>query len=250
MAAGRCRLLAVLALLILPVTAVAQVIPPGAQPGREREQIRRTAGAARSAGRRRRSPSPRRSPRPALTSIRLTDQPGRHHRRDRLQRCRLRPALRRPDRRRSLARCGLRPRPPHHGQIRRGRLCAVARHRAAAEFRPARRGGAHPGGRGLCRQRGVAGETDALQGLLHRLRQPHRRRPAGQHPHARALSAAGERSAGPEVHHHAEAVADQSQRLDADRRGDREADRRGRAHRQSRHDGARAVAVSRLRHAQ
>ena len=39
MAAGGCRLLAVLAMLLLPVTAVAQVIPPGAQPGREREQL-------------------------------------------------------------------------------------------------------------------------------------------------------------------------------------------------------------------
>jgi len=40
MAAGGCRLLAVLALLLLPVTAVAQVvIPPSAQPGREREQL-------------------------------------------------------------------------------------------------------------------------------------------------------------------------------------------------------------------
>ena len=39
MTAGRGRLLAVLALLFLPVTAVAQVIPPGAQPGREREQL-------------------------------------------------------------------------------------------------------------------------------------------------------------------------------------------------------------------
>src|SRR3954463_13372881 len=39
MAAGRGRLLAVLALLFLPVTAVARVIPPGAQPGREREQL-------------------------------------------------------------------------------------------------------------------------------------------------------------------------------------------------------------------
>src|SRR2546423_3501053 len=39
MVPGRCRLLAVLALLFLPVTAVAQVIPPGAQPGREREQL-------------------------------------------------------------------------------------------------------------------------------------------------------------------------------------------------------------------
>jgi hemolysin activation/secretion protein len=36
---GRCRLLAVLALLFLPVTAVAQVIPPSAQPGRERERF-------------------------------------------------------------------------------------------------------------------------------------------------------------------------------------------------------------------
>src|SRR3954447_26033090 len=39
MAAGRGRLLAVLALLFLPVTAVAQVIPPGAQPGRGGEQL-------------------------------------------------------------------------------------------------------------------------------------------------------------------------------------------------------------------
>src|SRR5256714_3501144 len=39
MVPGRCRLLAVLALLFLPVTAVAQAIPPGAQPGRERERF-------------------------------------------------------------------------------------------------------------------------------------------------------------------------------------------------------------------
>jgi hemolysin activation/secretion protein len=39
MVAGRCRFLAVLAMLFLPVTAVAQVIPPSAQPGREREQL-------------------------------------------------------------------------------------------------------------------------------------------------------------------------------------------------------------------
>src|SRR5205807_3200437 len=39
MVPGRCRLLAVLALLFLPVAAVAQVIPPGAQPGRERERF-------------------------------------------------------------------------------------------------------------------------------------------------------------------------------------------------------------------
>src|SRR3954463_6232638 len=39
MAAGRCRFWAVLAMLFLPVTAVAQVIPPSAQPGRERERF-------------------------------------------------------------------------------------------------------------------------------------------------------------------------------------------------------------------
>src|SRR3954470_801057 len=39
MAAGGCRLLPVVALLLLPVTAVAQVIPPGAQRGREGEQL-------------------------------------------------------------------------------------------------------------------------------------------------------------------------------------------------------------------
>jgi hemolysin activation/secretion protein len=39
MAAGGCRLFAVLAMLFLPVHAVAQVIPPGAQPGRERERF-------------------------------------------------------------------------------------------------------------------------------------------------------------------------------------------------------------------
>jgi hemolysin activation/secretion protein len=39
MAAGRGRFLAVLALVFLPVTALAQAIPPGAQPGREREQL-------------------------------------------------------------------------------------------------------------------------------------------------------------------------------------------------------------------
>ena len=39
MFAGRCRFLAVLAMLFLPVTAVAQVIPPSAQPGRERDRF-------------------------------------------------------------------------------------------------------------------------------------------------------------------------------------------------------------------
>ena len=39
MLAGGCRLLAVLAMLFLPVVAVAQVIPPSAQPGRERERF-------------------------------------------------------------------------------------------------------------------------------------------------------------------------------------------------------------------
>ena len=39
MAPGGCRLLAVLLLLLLPVVAAAQAIPPGAQPGRERQQV-------------------------------------------------------------------------------------------------------------------------------------------------------------------------------------------------------------------
>ena len=39
MAAGRCRLLAVLAILLVPVAAAAQVIPPSEQPGRERERF-------------------------------------------------------------------------------------------------------------------------------------------------------------------------------------------------------------------
>jgi len=39
MAAGRCRFWAVLAMLFVPVTAVAQVIPPSALPGRERERF-------------------------------------------------------------------------------------------------------------------------------------------------------------------------------------------------------------------
>ena len=58
------------------------------------------------------------------------------------------------------------------------------------------------------------GETGALPRLLHRLHRAHRGRPAGQHPHARALSAARERPAGPEIRHHAEALADPSERLD------------------------------------
>jgi hemolysin activation/secretion protein len=40
MVPGRCRLLAVLAFLFLPAVAVAQVIPPSEQPGRERERFR------------------------------------------------------------------------------------------------------------------------------------------------------------------------------------------------------------------
>jgi hemolysin activation/secretion protein len=39
MAAGVCRLLAVLAMIVLPAVAAAQVIPPSAQPGRERERF-------------------------------------------------------------------------------------------------------------------------------------------------------------------------------------------------------------------
>src|ERR1700704_1028706 len=39
MAAGGYRLFAVLAMLLLPVTAIAQVIPPSAAPGRERERF-------------------------------------------------------------------------------------------------------------------------------------------------------------------------------------------------------------------
>ena len=39
MAAGGYRLFAVLAILLLPVTAIAQVIPPSAAPGRERERF-------------------------------------------------------------------------------------------------------------------------------------------------------------------------------------------------------------------
>ena len=51
----------------------------------------------------------------------------------------------------------LRPRAAHHREIWRRRLCALPRHRAAAEPRAARRGGSHPGDRRLCRQGGVAG---------------------------------------------------------------------------------------------
>jgi hemolysin activation/secretion protein len=39
MAAGACRLFAVLVMLVLPAVAVAQVVPPEAQPGRERERF-------------------------------------------------------------------------------------------------------------------------------------------------------------------------------------------------------------------
>jgi hemolysin activation/secretion protein len=51
MVPGRCRLLAVLAFLFLPAVAVAQVIPPSEQPGRERERFREpTPPAARPRG--------------------------------------------------------------------------------------------------------------------------------------------------------------------------------------------------------
>ena len=48
----------------------------------------------------------------------------------------------------------------------------------------------------------------ALPRLLHRLRAQDHRRPAGQHPHARALSAARQRPAGAALHHHAEGLAE------------------------------------------
>ncbi len=225
MVPGRCRLLAVLAFLFLPVVAVAQVIPPGAQPGRERERFTEPT-------------APRAQPGTVITLPSTVAPAGAEGIRLTVSRvvitgatvyseADLAPALRGPDRRRSHARGGLRSRPPHHREIRRGRLCAVPRRGAAAEFLPARRGDPHPGGRGLCRNSGVAGEADALQGLLHQLRRPHRRRPSGQYPHAGTLSAARERPARLEVRHHAQAFADASERLDPDRRGDGEADRRG-----------------------
>ena len=249
MTAGGRRLFAALAILMLPVER-GRPGAPSELPGRERERFVDP-------------PAPRAQPGGDTISLPSTvapagaetdhahDLPRRRHRRDRLQRRRPRAALRRPDGRGGLACGGLRSRPPHHREIRRRRLRAVARHRAAAEFRAARRGDPHPGGRGLCRPGDLASrKTDALPGLLHRLLRTHHGRPAGQRAHARTLPAARERPAGPEVLHHAEALADASERLDPDRRGEGEADRRDRAHRQSRHAGARAVAISRLGHAE
>ena len=139
---------------------------------------------------------------------------------------------------------GLRPRQAHHRQIRRRRLRAVARHRAAAGAQSRRRDDPHPGGRGLRQQGRVAArEARPLSRLLLGLCGEDHRRPAGQHPHAGTLSAAGQRSAGPEVHHHAAGLQDRAGRLGADRRGHREAARRQRAVRQPRHERARALPV-------
>src|SRR5688500_20015885 len=57
-----------------------------------------------------------------------------------------------------------------------------------------------------------------------------RGRPAGEHPHPGALPAAGKRPAGAEVLHHAEALGQQSERLDFDRRGDRKSTRLNSSH--------------------
>ena len=123
-------------------------------------------------------------------------------------------AVRGPDRQARAAAGGLRSRAAHHRQIRRRRLRAVARDRAAAGTRAVGRGHPHRGGRGLCRQRSngrskLARYRDFFTDYA---AQDHRR-PAGQHPHARALSAARQRSAGPEVHHQARSVEDRARAL-------------------------------------
>ena len=227
-------------MLCFPAVAAAQVVPPSAQPGRERERFVEPR-PARSRAADDRASEHRRAPR--RRSHQVDDRPGRRHRIHGLSRSRPRAALRGSCRPRGLA-CGA--------------VYDIAR-RITAKYGGdgyvlsraivppqnlgrARRDDPHPGGRGLCRQgRMAGGEARALPRLLHRLRGEDHRRPAGQHPHDRALSAARERPAGPEVHEQPEAVDEQPGRRDAGRRGEGKAVDAHRARRQPRHASARAV---------
>ena len=75
--------------------------------------------------------------------------------------------------------------------------------------------------------------------FLFRLRGEDHLRAAGQHPHHRALPAAGRRPARPEVQEQPQAASDQGGRRDPGGRGHREAGRHVQPGRQPRHPGAR-----------
>ncbi len=193
MAAGRCRLLAVLALLLfLPVTAAAQVIPPSAQPGREREQLAPPVQGPRA------QPSggtialPSTVAPPGAESIMLT-----------VSRVIVTGAT-------VYSEADF---APLYADLIGGEVPL------AAIYDLARRITVKYGAAGYVLSRAVVPpqnfsprgavvriqvvegyvdkvvwpeKTDALQGLLHRLRGTDRGRPAGQHPYARTLSATGE----------------------------------------------------------
>ena len=126
-----CRFVAALLLLVSLQPALAQIIPSSELPGRAREQFEQPR-------------VPLSQPGAAVVSLPSTVAPrGRreadgdgarraHHRQHRLQRRGSRAALPRPRRPRSSRHRHLRPCTAHHREIRRRRLCAIARDRAAA----------------------------------------------------------------------------------------------------------------------
>ena len=85
MAPGRCRLLAALAIAAAPGRCGRAGDSTGAQPGREREQLAPPQAPARPAGRRQHLPPLHGRP-ARRREHHAHRQPGRHHRRDRLQR--------------------------------------------------------------------------------------------------------------------------------------------------------------------
>ena len=210
-------------------------------PGREREAIRATARAAVAAGRRRSFRCRAPSRREGAEKLMVVDPRRAHHRRDRLQR------------RGSRSRCtrdivgarspghrDLRHRSAHHREIRRRRLCALARDRAAAGAEPARRDRAHPDHRRLYRPGRVAGRSlskyrDFFSYYAAKITAE---RPINVKTLERYLLLAGDLP-GPEVQEQPEGLGDQTGRRDAGGRGGGEAGRLFRPRRQSRHQGTR-----------
>ena len=237
-------LCAVLALVCAADAAVAQLLPGSVQPGREREQLidRRTAPRVTPGGPAISLPSteaPAGAAKTVLTIRRVQIVGSTVYSDEQLA-----PLYRDLLNRQVTLEVGLRHRQAHHRQVRRRRLCALSRHRAAAGAEPRRRDHPHPGDRGLCQQgRMAAREARPLPRLLLGLYRKDRRRPADQHPHPRALPAPGQRPARPEVHHHAASLENRAGRGGADRRGHRETARRQCALRQPWHQGARSVPV-------
>ena len=214
MAARWGRLIAFAVAAGLPLAAASQTIPSSEQPGRERERFVD-------------EPAPRARPSAPIVLLQGTAAPeGAASVRlvlagvevlgstiyDRQGAC---GALYRSCRDRSDARDRLRHSPARHRKIWPGRLCPVARHRAAAGAGPGGRRRAPANHRRLCRPRRMAGHARSLPRCLFRLCREDYRRPAGERAHHRALPAPGERSAGPRIPFQPAPLRRRDRRVDA-----------------------------------